>query len=56
MNGLDLSAREVKKLQDSNETLAELQRMVEKGDPRFIQKILLLYRNGTKCSGTILPL
>ena len=32
-DGLDLSAREVKELQDSDETLAELRRMAEKGDP-----------------------
>ena len=44
VDGLDLSAREMKELQDSDETLAELRRMAEKGNARFIWKNSLLYK------------
>eukprot|EP00731_Ephydatia_muelleri_P030725 Em0022g239a len=41
---LEVNAREVKELQDSDETLEELRRLAENGDPRFIRKNSLLYR------------
>ena len=47
MESLDFGAEELQRLQETDETLRGIKKLVERGDPQFVRKASLIYRRSS---------